>query len=271
MPEGHTIHRAAKDQRPLIGGKMLQVTAPDGRCTEIAQRLDGRTLKRIEPIGKHLFYHFDGADPKTVHVHLALLGKFRLHKTKAAEPYGAVRVRFDAGDTAVDIVAARACELFDRKATQAIKARIGPDPLNPKADAERAWRRISKSAAPIGGLLMDQKVISGIGNIYRAEILFRQQVPPRLPGKELSRETFDAIWTDSVELLKLGVRYDRIITVTREFAKERFGKTYAKLARRERWYVYKHDTCPHTGGPVETFDIANRTVYWSPLWQTRTE
>ena len=251
----------------MIVGKQLRVTAPDGRCEEIARRLDGRVLERIEPVGKHLFYHFGGVEPRFVHVHLALLGKFRYFKDEIPEPRGAVRVRFDAGEAAVDVHGARATELLDDEATSSIKDRLGPDPLNADADVEKAWRRISKSSAPIGGLLMDQAVVSGIGNIYRAEVLFRQRIHPLLPGKHLSREQFDGIWADSVELLKLGVKYDRIITISREFAKERFGKTYAKLARRERWYVYKHETCPLTGGPVEAFDLNGRTVYFSPQHQ----
>ncbi len=268
MPEGHTIHRAARDQKPLIVGKKLTIFAPDGRCEEVAQRLDGRKLTKIEPVGKHLFYHFAGKGPRIVHVHLALLGKFRLFKEPPPEPRGAVRLRFDAGRTCVDIVAALKAELYDDEARQTLLDRLGPDPLDPKADAEKVWRRISKSSAPVGTLLMNQQVVSGIGNIYRAEVLFRQQVHPRLPGKDLPRDKFDGIWRDSVDLLKLGVKYDRIITVTPAFAKERFGRTLGKLKRRDRWYVYKKDVCPMTGGPIEVFDLANRTVYASPQWQT---
>ncbi|MEM7807355.1 MAG: DNA-formamidopyrimidine glycosylase family protein [Planctomycetota bacterium] len=267
MPEGHTIHRAAKDQTPLVAGKKLRVSAHDGRCEEEAALLDGKKLSAIEPLGKHLFYHFAGRDKLTLHCHLGLLGKFRLHKKDPPEPRGATRLRFRAGESVVDFVATLKAEVLDPDGTAEAKSKIGPDPLDPKADVEKVWRRISKSTAPIGGLLMNQQVVSGIGNIYRCEILFRQKVHPRTPGKQLTRDQFDAIWRDSVDLLKLGVRYNRIITVDRDFAKERFGKTYSKLSRRDGFYVYKKTKCPMTGGPVEMFEIANRRVFFSPKWQ----
>jgi endonuclease-8 len=267
VPEGHSIHRAARDQKPWLVGKRIQLTAPDGRCQEVASRLNGRELRRIEPVGKHLFYHFVGDEPHIVHVHLALLGNFRHYKGDAPEPRGAVRLRFDSGDHVLDLHAARTAELLDDEAVHAIKARIGPDPLHPKADAEAVWRRIRKSPAPLGTLLMNQAVVSGIGNIYRSELLFRRRVHPRSPGRSLPRETFDELWRDTVDLMKIGVRYGKIITVDRDFAKKQYGKTFSKLKRREQFYVYKQPTCLMTGGPIETFDLANRTVYVSPQWQ----
>ncbi len=267
MPEGHTIHRAAKDQTPLIVGSKLRVSAHDGRCEEAAEQLDGRKLRAIRPVGKHLFYHFAGKGPSTVHVHLGLLGKFRYHTQDIPEPRGATRLRFAGKNGTVDLVAALKAVLVDDDAVAAALAKIGPDPLDPKADAEAVWRRMSNSAAPVGGLLMNQAVISGVGNLYRTEILYRQQIHPLLPGKQLTREQFDAVWKDCVDLLKLGVRYNRIITVDRDFAKERFGKTLSKLSRRDGWYAYKKTVCPMTGGPIESFDIAGRTVFHSPQWQ----
>ena len=269
MPEGHTIHRAAQDQRPLLVGRRIRATAPDGRNVADAEHLDNRTLRAIEPVGKHLFYRFSGKAPATVHVHLALFGTLRLMRTgEPDEPRGAVRLRFQAKEAALDLHGCRTVELLDDEAVAAVRARLGPDPLDPAADAERVWRRVAKSSAPIAGLLMDQSVVSGLGNIFRAEVLFRQRVDPRTPGREIAREQFERIWADSVLLLKVGVKHDRIITVTKAFAKERHGKAFSKLARRERWYVYKQPTCPFTGGPIETYELAGRTVYWSPAWQT---
>ena len=271
VPEGHTIHRAARDQRPLMLGKPLVVTAPDGRHLDAAARLDGRAMTGIEPVGKHLFYRFDAPPPNRLHVHLALFGRLILYAGKTyppPEPRGALRYRLDAGDAALDLHGCRTADLVDEDHVGSVKARLGPDPLASKPDPEPAWRRISKSKALIAGLLMDQSVVSGLGNIYRAEILFRQRIHPKKPGRDLTREQFDGLWRDAVDLLKLGVKYDRIITVTREFARERHGKPLSKLARRQRWYVYKQPTCPFTGGAVETFDLAGRTVYWSPAWQT---
>ena len=267
MPEGHTIHRAARDQKPLFEGEAPAVIAPDGRYTKEAKKLSGKTLTRIEPVGKHLFYHFDVPGLSILHVHLALFGKLRVHKRPAPEPRGALRYRLSTDTHALDLHGCRTADLVSDAEHAAIKNRLGPDPLDPSADAERVWQRISKSAAPIGKLLMDQAVLSGLGNIYRAEILFRQQVHPLLKGRDVSRTQFDGLWADSVSLLKLGVKYNRIITVTPEHAKQTHGKTLGRLAGRERWYIYKQEWCPFTGGPVEAFDLAGRTCYVSPQWQ----
>ena len=195
MPEGHTIHRAARDQSPLFVGQTLRATAPDGRHVAEAAALDGRTLERIEPVGKHLFYRFDGPSPGVLHVHLALFGKFRLHELAKGlpEPKGAVRYRLVGRTHALDLHGCRTAEVLSGDAAASIKARLGPDPLDPKADAEKVFTRINKSSAPIAGLLMNQEVISGLGNIYRAEILFRQKLHPLVKGRDVGRERFDGI------------------------------------------------------------------------------
>ena len=150
MPEGHTIHRAAKDQTPLLVGQALAVTAPDGRYTAEAAALDGRTLSAIEPVGKHLFYHFDGPSPNVVHVHLALFGKFRVHNLgrESPEPKGAVRYRFVGNGHALDLHGCRVAELIDDAAVNAIKKRLGPDPLDPKADGGSSVRAHQKEHGP---------------------------------------------------------------------------------------------------------------------------
>ena len=269
MPEGHTIHRAAKDQSPLLVGQTLAVTAPDGRHTAEAARLDGRTLLGIDAVGKHLFYRFDGPAPNVLHVHLALFGRFRQHDLAQdlPAPRGAVRYRMVGFTNALDVCGSRTAEVLSAEAVSGVLDRLGPDPLDPKADADKVYNRINKSVAPVGGLLMNQAVVSGLGNIYRAEIMFRQEVHPLVKGRDLGRERFDRIWADAVDLLKIGVRYGKIITVSREFAKKELNKTFSKLNGRERFYIYKHELCPLTGGPVETFELAGRTVYFSPRRQ----
>ena len=87
MPEGHTIHRAARDQRPMLAGKVLDVSSPQGRFLEGAARLDGRRCTAIDAYGKHLLYRFDDL---SLHIHLGLFGRFRAVKRPAAEPKGAV-------------------------------------------------------------------------------------------------------------------------------------------------------------------------------------
>lgn len=104
---------------------------------------------------------------------------------------------------------------------------------------------------------MDQSVISGVGNIYRAEVLWLTRVSPSLPGRELTRERFDEIWRETVRLMTIGREHDRIVTV--DLAA--LTKPIAKLARAERFNIYKNERCPRCASAIETSTLAGRTVY----------
>lgn len=91
MPEGHTIHRMARDHGKWFAGQRLTVASPQGRFESEAQSLNGKVLKTVEAHGKHLYYVFTGGS--VLHIHLGLYGKFRLFKNPPPEPRGAVRVQ----------------------------------------------------------------------------------------------------------------------------------------------------------------------------------
>jgi endonuclease VIII len=251
MPEGHTIHRAARDQRPMLAGKMLGVTSPQGRFAEGAARLDGQTCTGVDAYGKHLLYHF--AHDETLHIHLGLFGRFRTARRPAAEPRGAVRVRMVSATHVIDINGPNTCEVLDAAALAALIARIGPDVLRNDADPERAWARISRSRTPIGQLLMDQSVMAGIGNIYRSEILWRQKLHPEIPGKHVQREVFNRIWADSVHLLEIGVKNNAIITVDGvKKSRSRYG---------ERVNIFGKQGCPACKTEIRKFEMVTRRVF----------
>jgi endonuclease VIII len=251
VPEGHTIHRAARDQRPMLIGKVLEITSPQGRFADGAARLDGQTCIEVDAYGKHLLYHF--ARGETLHIHLGLFGRFRAVKSPAAEPRGAVRVRMVSPSHVVDINGPNTCEVLDAASRAALIARIGPDVLRADADPERAWARISRSRTAIGQLLMDQSVMAGIGNIYRSEILWRQKVHPEMPGRLVEREAFDRIWIDSVHLLEIGVRNNSIITVDGlKKSRSRYG---------ERVNIFGKQVCPACSADIRRFEMATRRVF----------
>lgn len=256
MPEGHTIHRAASDQFAMFGRQTLRVTSPQGRFADGAAVLDGGRLTTIDAYGKHLLYRF--AKRPTLHVHLGLYGDFYDHAADdAPEPRATTRVRFVGKRHTLDLVGPNQCELLDDAGVAALLARLGPDPLRADADPELAWRRIHASRAPVGQLLMDQSVVAGVGNIYRAEVLWLTRVPPTLPGRELPRERFDAIWHETVRLMTIGRTHDRIVTVDLATV----ARPIEKLRRDERFNIYKRDRCPRCAGPIATSTMAGRTVY----------
>ena len=251
MPEGHSIHRAARDLRPHLKGRVVAVSSPQGRFLDGAEGLDGRRCRAVEAYGKHLLQSFVGG--LDLHLHLGMFGRVRTYARGAPEPVGAVRVRLQADGFTVDVSGPAACEVLDRGGRAALLARLGPDPLRPDAEPDRAWERISRSRAALGQLLMDQSVVAGIGNIYRAELLWRARLHPRLPGRDLTRPAWEALWADAVRWMEVGADTGRIVTVEDDRPAGRRG--------RSRFNIYKTRACPRCGAPPVTFVLAARKVY----------
>ena len=260
MPEGHTIHRLARDHTAVLVGNPVGMASPQGRFAEGAGLLSGRVCTRIDPYGKHLFYAFEG--DVLLHVHLGLYGKWTLGSGEPPAPRGALRLRLVCGDTWLDLRGPTACEVFTPADKAAVLARLGPDPLRRGADGARAWERISRSRAPIGQLLMDQSVLAGIGNVYRAEVLFRAGLSPFTPGTAVRRSAWDALWEDTRTLIRAGVRSGRIVTTAPEDRDRRSGRASASDAH----YVYRRTglPCRRCGTEVVTEVMAGRNLFWCP-------
>ena len=262
MPEGHTLHRLAREVQRRFKGDSVRVSSPQGRFAAGAALVDGATLRRAEAVGKHLLLDFGGG--RHVHVHLGLFGRTTVADGPPPVPRGAVRMRMQNDSSYLDLRGATACEVVTGAERAALIARLGPDPLRRGADPERAWARLSASIRPIGALLMDQSVVAGIGNVYRAEVLFRHRINPYLPGRALPRPVWDALWTDLVALMHDGVRTGRIRTLRREDG----------LLRRHgpRHYVYRRagERCLVCGLPVSVAEMQTRRLYWCPSCQPAT-
>ena len=261
MPEGHTIHGIARDHAKLFAGRELAVSSPQGRFGS-ASRLDGRVLAEIEAYGKHLFYRFDVPGPqRVVHVHLGLFGKVAtVCEPDPVSPRPTIRLRFVADGGYADLYGVTTCALVTEDERDAVIDRLGPDPLRPDADPGDAWRRVSRSRAPIGGLLMDQSVIAGVGNVYRAELLYRAGLDPWRAGRTLDEQAWANLWSDAVRLLSAGLRTGRIIT-TAPADRDRTG---GRVRAQDAHYVYGRSglPCRRCGRPVTSAPMLSRTVYW---------
>ena len=253
MPQGHTIHRAALDQSKMLAGKVLDISSPQGRFMEGASLLDGQKCKSVEAYGKHLIYKFENG--LSLHIHLGLFGVFKTAKGPAGEPVGAVRIRMISSTHVVDINGPNTCEILAEAELNGLIFRIGPDVLRNDAKPDLAFAKIIKSRASIGQLLMDQSVMAGIGNIYRSEILWRQKLHPEMTGKTLTREAFDRIWTDSVYLLKIGVKHNAIIT------REDDVQSGKKSKYGERFNIFNKSHCPDCATDIRVFEIAGRRAF----------
>ena len=244
MPEGHSIHRLARDHREELAGHRLRITSPQGRARAAAQRLDGLVLADVEPHGKHLFYRFAGEG--TLHVHLGRFGRFLRN---LPEPRPTSRLRLEARTVTLDLVGPIVATAVELSEERAIRARIGPDPLLGE-DAEPTWLALRRRRIPIGAALLDQSLFAGVGNIFRIEALHALGLDPRIPASDVTREQFDALWRTLSTMMRRSVRAGRIVSAP----------------RRGRW-VYGRDACGTCGGAVERYRLGGRAAYSCPACQ----
>jgi endonuclease-8 len=275
VPEGHTLHRLARRHQQTFGGRVVHASSPQGRFAAGAARLDGTVLRTAQAHGKHLFLGFSPSLPdearrrprpdRWLHVHLGLYGTFVFGAPPAPEPRGALRLRLEDDDAWADLRGPTACELITGPEIDGIRGRLGADPLRSDADPHRAYARIRRSTVPIGALLMQQEVVAGVGNVYRAEVLFRHRLDPRMPGRELAEGQWEALWADLVVLLKDGVRRGRIVTTLPQDRPHRSGT----VRRDEAHYVYRRTglPCRICATLVVAEPMAGRTLYRCPYCQ----
>jgi endonuclease-8 len=293
MPEGNEIHRWAERHAAAFAGKSVRVDGPQGRFTD-SDVLDGRKLLRVRAVGKHLGYDF-GKD-RILHVHLGLQGDFTEGSGALPEVKGALRLRMWSAAAvklpAVEGVSRRHgwyseddgtghllpeqvawvelrgpmdCTVYTEAQWERLLERLGPDPLNGDS-VDKALERIAKSKKPVGLLLMEQEVMAGIGNIFRAELLFRAGLSPFVAGRDVDVKVVRAMWKDAVVLMRAGM-VDRRIVTTR--AKDR-PHARGQALKEEAHYVYRRQgrDCFVCGTKVRKMEnFAGRNLYWCEVCQ----
>jgi len=266
VPEGHTIHRHARLQREILAGSRLRAWSPQGRFSAGAERLDGRLLDDIEAVGKHLFYRWEGDE--TLHVHLGLFGKFKTFHHDPPAPTEETRLAMTNGRSVVYLAGPTICELVDPQEEDRLRARLGPDPLGRRRAFGQFAGNLARRRIPIGAALLDQKVVAGIGNVYRAEVLFKGGIDPHLPADQLSRDRTRALWSTVVAELRRGESEGKIVTVSPNDVGVR-GRL--DIPRDERLYVYKREgqSCRKCGATIRLAEMANRLIWWCPTCQVR--
>jgi endonuclease-8 len=258
LPEGHTVHRTANDFNQLFAGSKVIIDSPQGRFSTDARLITNRKLLVARAIGKQLFLEFD--NDLTLRIHLGIYGKWAWHPAgEYPEVVGQIRARFKSAKAIAELRGPTACEILSADEVAALKKRLGPDPLNPDrrgVERGRFVARVLASKQPIGLLLMNQDVIAGIGNVYRAELLYRAGLEPHIPGNQLPQELVEALWVDAVKLLKVGVKTGFMIT-----RDELFTKRPSKV---DRNWVYKRqgEPCRRCGTKISMELMASRKLYW---------
>jgi endonuclease-8 len=185
------------------------------------------------------------------------------------EPVGQVRLRLLTEMVCADLRGPTACELLTEQQVDAVIAKLGPDPQHDsgkKAEAKFV-ERLRKKSTPVGIQLMDQSVVAGIGNVYRAEMLFRAGLDPYKPGNQITLDEARALWKDWVKLLAIGVETGQMMTMD-----GLRGKKWeeAMANRADRHWVYKREglPCRKCGTNIRLEIMASRKLYWCPSCQT---
>lgn len=201
-----------------------------------------------------------------LHVHLGLFGRFRAHRVPAPSPSPGTRLAIRSATAAVYLAGPTICELVDPGEEEAIHARLGPDPLaTPDASAEfvsaLSGRRLSIAAA-----LLDQSIVAGIGNVYRAELLFLCGIHPETPAGALGESLSSELWSLAARELREGERLGRIVTVD---PSEQGAANRRALPRGKRLYVYKRggQPCRRCETEIEALDVGQRRTWFCPSCQ----
>ncbi|QKJ19331.1 Fpg/Nei family DNA glycosylase [Microbacterium hominis] len=331
MPEGHSVHRIARQFSRNFLGRRIAASSPQGRFGEGAAVLDGRTVTAVRAVGKQMFLEFD--DDLWLRVHLGMYGAWdfageilvdrtiasangrmgqtnqrgtdldppvmdaagensltsigaprrtRVHVRMSEQTtgladdgdqwpppvVGQVRLRLLTDATCADLRGPTACEIQTPDEVAATIAKLGPDPLvdDPAEGEQRFVAVVGRKPTSIGLLLMDQTVVSGIGNVYRAEMLFRARLNPHTPGRQVPADVVRGLWRDWVGLLRIGVETGQMMTMD-DLSPEDWRKAMA--SRDDRHWVYHRAglPCRVCGTAIVVEEAAGRKLYWCPSCQ----
>jgi len=251
MPEGDTIHYAARRIRPLVEGRIPQITHPNPRLRgeRWPEKLAGRAVSRVDAHGKHLFVHFEG--DLAIHSHLRMTGAWGTYRDgqrwRRAHGRAWLVLRTDAGevvqfDGPVLELLTESRTRFDRRL-----AMLGPDILAPELDERRFLRRLRADdpTRAIGDALLDQRTIAGIGNLWKCEGCFGARVDPWRPTGSVSDEEALAI----VRAARPGMQQSAL-----DGMQDAHRVIYGRAGR----------PCPRCGAPIRSRGQGddNRLTYW---------
>jgi len=253
MPEGDTIHRAARRLQTAFAGRTIErseAPSPRSPIHHRASELEGRTLERAEARGKHLLAHFSGG--LVLHSHLGMSGRWRI-AADGRMPYGKPWLLLASGRAVASQTGGQILRLVSesRARNDPGLMQLGPDPLGGGFDPHEAAGRLLEMGAgrEIGEALMDQRIIAGIGNAIRNEALFRAEVSPWRAVEDLDAEEAERVVRENERVMKVSLKRGR---------------------RPRSIYRGTRERCPRCGGAIRSRGQgdANRTAYWCEACQS---
>jgi endonuclease-8 len=243
MPEGDSLRRAARKLQVLVGERVaVESPHPRAAAERVAERLDGRRLEGVEAVGKNLLLRFEGG--LVLRSHLRMSGRWDVVERGSAR-HGRPWLVLTGADREAVLWNGPVLELTAR-ATR----RLGPDILAEPPDFSRmiANLRGEHGSRELGDVLLDQRLIAGIGNLWKAESLWQARLSPWLRLDDVTDEELERVLTEAARLMQVSVtcRSDR-------------REAYRRAGR----------PCRRCGEPIRSRGQGddNRTAYWCPRCQ----
>jgi endonuclease VIII len=200
MPEGDALHRAARKLQVLVGERVA-VETPHARAAvgRVAERLDGRRLLGVEAVGKNLLLHFEGG--LVLRSHLRMSGRWQV-RARGAPPRGTPWLVLAGREREAVLWNGPVLELTARGTR-----RLGPDILADPPDlaAMVANLRREHGARELGDALLDQRLVAGIGNLWKAESLWRARLSPWLPLGGATDDELERVLREAARLMRASV------------------------------------------------------------------
>ncbi len=271
MPEGDTIFRTATNMRRWLEGR--EVTAARSSVLGVdAAPLVGTKIETIQPRAKHLLIGFSNG--LTLHTHMRMTGSWHVYRAgdRWRKPAWQAKFVVECGDRIAVCFNAPVIELLEGAAVESHQSLsgLGPDVLA-DLDLDEVRRRANTRSASLelGVLLLDQQVVSGIGNIYRCESLFLEHHNPWKPQSAIDIEAFDRLIVTASSLMKENVQMSNDASGSPSF--RTMARSFGPGG--ERAWVYRRTgrPCRRCGTLVESSRIGAqaRDVYWCPTCQPR--
>lgn len=261
MPEGDTIFRTATSMRKWIEGREVTAVRTKVRGLQL-ERITGTTVEAVEPRAKHLLIRF--SNKLVLHTHMRMTGSWHLYTTgeRWKKPQWQAKLSIDCGDRQIVCFNAPVVELLmpsDERAHRSLQG-LGPDVLGDYDQVEMLRRaRAADQDTLIGELILDQRVVGGIGNIYRCESLFMERIDPYLTTADVTDEQLTRVVETARRLMRLnaGVGGDK-------------GRVF-EAGGPDRPWVYNRTrrACRVCGSPIKAGRLGKqaRDVYWCPQCQ----
>ena len=247
MPEGDSLHRAARSLQVLVGERVaVETPHPRAAAERVAERLDGRRLEAVEAVGKNLLLSFEGG--LVLRSHLRMTGRWQVLE-RGAPRRGKPWLVLAGAEREAVLWNGPVLEL-----TRGRRPSLGPDILAEPPDLATMVGNLRRAdrKRELGDALLDQRLVAGVGNVWRAEALWHARVSPWRGLGDVSDEELERVLGEAARLMRAaldGGRPQRAI--------------YRRAGR----------PCPRCGAPIRSRGQGddNRTAYWCPACQTGKE